>query len=82
MNSASCIGLDPADADVLFFGADDDQQVIEGDSNRHARHRICGACPVRRECEDFAEATHTVEGAWGGVLRRQGRRRRAAGAAS
>jgi hypothetical protein len=42
-----------------------------------ARRRICGACPVRQECEDFAVATATVEGKYGGVGGQQRRRHRA-----
>jgi WhiB family transcriptional regulator, redox-sensing transcriptional regulator len=28
---------------------------------------ICGRCPVRRQCLQFALATHQVHGVWGGT---------------
>ena len=38
---------------------------------------ICGRCPVRRQCLDFALATHQVHGVWGGTSERERTRMRA-----
>lgn len=29
--------------------------------------KVCGRCPVREECLEFALATHQVHGVWGGT---------------
>lgn len=39
---------------------------------------ICAACPVRIECDKFAEATNQVHGVWAGVDRGDPKARRKA----
>ena len=39
---------------------------------------ICGMCPVRAECLDYALRVHEDHGIWGGTTARERRRRRAA----
>lgn len=65
--------------------ADTDIFYSDRPADRAAALRLCGSCPVRQECADWAEATHEPEGIWGGRSRsrhahkqRQRRERRAA----
>ena len=63
------------DADTeLFFP--------ESDTAAGPALAICGECPVREACLDFALATNQADGIWGGATeterRRLRRRRRAA----
>ena len=43
--------------------------------------RVCGRCPVRSECLEFALATCQVHGIWGGTSEDERRRLRARGGA-
>jgi WhiB family redox-sensing transcriptional regulator len=45
----------------------------KGKSSRVAK-RICQRCPVRTECLEYALATGTTEGIWGGMSGRQRQR--------
>jgi WhiB family transcriptional regulator, redox-sensing transcriptional regulator len=38
---------------------------------------ICGRCPVKAQCLEFALATHQVHGVWGGTSERERTRMRA-----
>jgi WhiB family redox-sensing transcriptional regulator len=42
-----------------------------------AARELCGACPVRQECFDFAMADDEVVGMWGGTTERERRAIRA-----
>ncbi len=67
-DQAACI--DYADQ-VEFFPA-------RGESTREAK-AVCGGCPVRRQCLDYALQWDHLSGVWGGMSereRRQIRRRR------
>lgn len=59
----SCAGMDPAEADRIFFG----------NHHRVEAQAFCFACPVKQQCEDFATATRSTHGTFGGetgVVRR------------
>jgi WhiB family redox-sensing transcriptional regulator len=38
-------------------------------ADARAAVEICGSCPVRVECHEYAVAEHEGDGVWGGVLR-------------
>ena len=50
----------------------------ESDTERRARERaakrVCAACPVRRECLDFALRLREPFGIWGGLTESERRR--------
>jgi hypothetical protein len=50
--------------DVNCKGADTD--IFYEDSRREEAVAICGMCPVRRQCHDYAIRTKEVYGVWGG----------------
>lgn len=56
---AACLDHDPE----LWF-ADSHRQL-----DRDRAKRICGTCPARRECGDWATETGQRNGIWGGVDR-------------
>lgn len=56
-----CYGMDPADADELFFPRPRDIEAIA------EAKQICGRCPVRHICLDAALDAETKDGIWGGV---------------
>ncbi|MFF0551062.1 WhiB family transcriptional regulator [Streptomyces sp. NPDC004311] len=58
---AACHGMDPADADELFFHSPRDREAI-----REALE-ICGMCPVRWDCFNYALDNEEKEGIWGGL---------------
>jgi WhiB family transcriptional regulator, redox-sensing transcriptional regulator len=63
---AACRGTDPE----LFFptrniGVSDGGSQYQKDIN--AAKAVCAGCPVRKECLDFADATHQEDGIWGGI---------------
>jgi WhiB family redox-sensing transcriptional regulator len=77
--AAACLAADPD----LFFPI----SAAGPAENQIARaKRICAACPVRRECLEFALAHDQMYGIWGGTTpddrRRDRRRRRRAAAAA
>ncbi|MFE6126676.1 WhiB family transcriptional regulator [Streptomyces sp. NPDC056437] len=43
-----------------------------------AAQRVCAACPVRRECGEWALATKQTHGVWGGMSEQQRKYRRSA----
>jgi WhiB family redox-sensing transcriptional regulator len=54
-----------ADPDWFFPGPDDDGR---------AGIRMCGGCPVREECLEWALETRIPYGIWGGMTGRERRR--------
>lgn len=57
----ACHGMDVEDADAVFFsGPRDHEEIAEA-------KELCGWCPVRRECLDFALENVLKEGTWGGL---------------
>ncbi|MGW2685704.1 WhiB family transcriptional regulator [Streptomyces sp. NPDC001414] len=57
----TCHGMDVEDADAVFFpGPRDHEEIAEA-------KELCGWCPVRRECLDFALENVLKEGVWGGL---------------
>ena len=74
MRYAECAGLDRRTRDAIFF-------PTRGESTVAAK-AICSACPVRRQCLDYALANDEHHGIWGGCSERERRairRRRAMG---
>lgn len=59
---ARCLNADP---DIFF--------PEKGGSTREAK-RICGECPVRAECLDYALASEERFGIWGGMSERERRK--------
>lgn len=60
--SARCRGVNTE----LFFSADGEG----GEARRHRQQRakeICGKCPVRSQCRDFAMRSRQSFGIWGGM---------------
>ena len=57
---AACTGMDP---DLWFV------EVHEG--NYAEARRVCRACPVRQPCLDWAVATNTTIGMFGGLAPRE-----------
>ncbi len=62
MLEATCLDADPE----AFFPE-------KGGSTREAK-RICGACPVRSDCLDYALTHEERFGIWGGLSERERRR--------
>jgi WhiB family transcriptional regulator, redox-sensing transcriptional regulator len=62
MHHARCRGLSPS----LFFPPD-------GEGVQAARP-VCGECPVRVQCLEFALANDINNGVWGGTSERERRR--------
>ncbi|MCZ4103698.1 WhiB family transcriptional regulator [Streptomyces sp. H39-C1] len=57
----ACYGMDPEDADAVFFpGPRDHADIAEA-------KELCGWCPVRRDCLNFALENVLKEGIWGGL---------------
>ncbi|MFE6977040.1 WhiB family transcriptional regulator [Streptomyces sp. NPDC057682] len=57
----TCYGMDVEDAEAVFFpGPRDHAEIAEA-------KELCGWCPVRRECLDFALENSLKEGVWGGM---------------
>jgi WhiB family transcriptional regulator, redox-sensing transcriptional regulator len=54
----------------LFFPAV--SADLTGEQAQRAK-ALCGACPVRRECLQFALATRQSYGVWGGMTERERR---------
>ncbi|MFD5454092.1 WhiB family transcriptional regulator [Streptomyces olivaceus] len=58
---AACHGMDVEDADPVFYpGPRDHEEIAEA-------KELCGWCPVRRACLDFALENGLKEGVWGGL---------------
>jgi WhiB family transcriptional regulator, redox-sensing transcriptional regulator len=59
---AACRGIDPE-----VFYPDSDEEAEEAKV-------VCGMCPVRETCLEFALAHREREGVWGGATERERRR--------
>ncbi|HZT65546.1 MAG TPA: WhiB family transcriptional regulator [Acidimicrobiales bacterium] len=59
---AACQGVDP---DVFFPVSDEDAADAKA---------ICGVCPVREACLEYALARRERDGVWGGATERERRR--------
>ena len=59
---AACQGLDPA-----IFYPTSDEEASEAKA-------VCGACPVRQACLEYALANRERDGVWGGATERERRR--------
>lgn len=60
-DSAACRGL----AVVLFFGPDREPPALKAVREEVARE-VCGGCPVRAQCLEFAVSRPEKSGMWGG----------------
>lgn len=59
----ACHGMDVEDAEAVFFpGPRDHEDIAEA-------KELCGWCPVRRDCLDFALENALKEGIWGGLTK-------------
>ncbi|MFH8350128.1 WhiB family transcriptional regulator [Streptomyces sp. NPDC018045] len=56
-----CHGMDPEDADAVFFPLPRDHEAIT------EAKEMCGLCPVRRDCLNYALENVLKEGVWGGL---------------
>lgn len=56
-----CHGMDPEDADAVFFPLPRDHEAIA------EAKELCGLCPVRRDCLNYALENTLKEGVWGGL---------------
>ncbi|MGW2476979.1 WhiB family transcriptional regulator [Streptomyces sp. NPDC001665] len=57
----ACHGMDWEDAEAVFFpGPRDHEEIAEA-------KELCGWCPVRRECLNFALENALKDGVWGGL---------------
>lgn len=70
VNDAACKDLVTSVEDDIFF---------EADSPALAKD-ICNACPVKRQCLEFALNNHIVHGTWGSVDEAELRRDQSMGA--
>lgn len=61
-DDAACRGEDLA----LFFGTEGERPPARDVRERKAK-AICGQCPVRNECLDFALTRPEKDGLWGGL---------------
>jgi len=59
---------------VLFFPPSFPERRDERDSREAEAKHICTACPVRRECLDFAVRVREPHGIWGGLTEAERRR--------
>ncbi|MCT6780526.1 WhiB family transcriptional regulator [Streptomyces sp. CS7] len=59
----TCHGMDTEDAEAVFFpGPRDYEDIAEA-------KELCGWCPVRRDCLDFAVENGLKDGIWGGLTK-------------
>ncbi|MGW8700139.1 WhiB family transcriptional regulator [Streptomyces eurythermus] len=56
-----CHGMDPEDADATFFPLPRDHEAIAD------AKELCGPCPVRRDCLNYALENDLKDGIWGGL---------------
>jgi hypothetical protein len=57
----ACHGMDVEDADAVFFPLPRDHEAIA------EAKELCGWCPVRRDCLNYALENVLKEGVWGGL---------------
>ncbi|WP_039631344.1 WhiB family transcriptional regulator [Streptomyces sp. 769] len=60
-----CHGMDPADADELFFHTPRDHEAIA------EAKRTCAACPVKKDCFNYAVDNEIRYGIWGGLTAKE-----------
>jgi WhiB family redox-sensing transcriptional regulator len=60
---AACKGYDPE----LFFSSDDLTDKRERVEREAAAKAVCGRCPVRLDCLEYAIAAGERYGVWGGL---------------
>ncbi len=58
---SACHGMEPEDADAVFFPLPRDHEAIA------EAKELCAACPVRRDCLNYALENSLKEGIWGGL---------------
>jgi len=63
----ACHGMDPEDADAVFFPLPRDHEAIA------EAKELCGWCPVRRDCLNYALENALKEGIWGGLTQAERR---------
>ncbi|MEA3076271.1 MAG: WhiB family transcriptional regulator, redox-sensing transcriptional regulator [Actinomycetota bacterium] len=59
---AACKGVEP---DIFYPASDEEAEVAKA---------VCGVCPVRQPCLEFALATRERDGVWGGATEKERRR--------
>lgn len=52
---------------LMFFGLDDLESPAERRAREDQAKVVCAACPVRRECLDYALSMREPYGIWGGL---------------
>ncbi|WP_435059092.1 WhiB family transcriptional regulator [Streptomyces sp. bgisy060] len=57
----ACYGINPKDADRLFFHGPRNTR------DRQQAKQVCATCPVRRDCLNFALENKIEHGLWGGL---------------
>ncbi len=57
----ACHGMDVEDADATFFALPREHEAIA------EAKELCDACPVRRECLNYALENELKDGIWGGL---------------
>src|SRR4051812_37999092 len=70
---AACRGMDQ----VIFYGSDCGDAFTLGRAELAAAQRICGGCPVRADCLEYALSTDERYGVYGGQSGRGRERLRA-----
>ena len=74
---AACRSMDAA----IFFSPEHFETKQEKDAREAAAKQVCGGCPVREACLDYAVTAQEKYGIWGGLTELERRavvRRRAA----
>ncbi len=61
-NRAACRGVDP---DIFYPASDEEAEAAKA---------VCGQCPVRQPCLEYALANRERDGVWGGATERERRR--------
>ncbi len=59
---AACRGVDP---DIFYPASDEDADEAKA---------VCGVCPVREACLEYALVNRERDGVWGGATERERRR--------
>jgi WhiB family redox-sensing transcriptional regulator len=60
---AACRGPETA----LFFPPSNTERREDRDARERRAKAICGSCPVRRECLQYALGVGEMHGIWGGL---------------
>lgn len=59
---SACKGVDP---DIFYPASDEEAEVAKA---------VCGQCPVRQPCLEYALGTRERDGVWGGATEKERRR--------